>query len=99
MATSTSSHSLVNTESTFPPASTRSAGSSPRATAIQCASMTVKNTCIRASPIWGDDSLFDPLRLPLPDAAGGQRRAQQHEDEPDAHSGRETLVQDEDPGQ
>src|SRR5438309_7796175 len=39
-ATSTSSHSFVNTERTLPPDSTRSAGSSPRATAIQCASMT-----------------------------------------------------------
>src|SRR5438132_587702 len=39
-ATSTSSHSFVNTERTWPPDSTRSAGSSPRATAIQCASMT-----------------------------------------------------------
>jgi hypothetical protein len=33
----------VKTESTLPPASTRSAGSSPRATAIQCESMTVKD--------------------------------------------------------
>src|SRR5487761_420937 len=42
MATSTSSHSLVKTESTRPPTSTSSAGSSPRATAIHFASMTVK---------------------------------------------------------
>src|SRR5229473_7656914 len=48
MATSTSSHSLVNTESTLPPASTRSAGSSPRATAIQCASMRVKDSASAA---------------------------------------------------
>src|SRR5579859_2669866 len=42
MATSTSSHSFVKTDSTRPPASTRSAGASPRATAIHRASMTVK---------------------------------------------------------
>src|SRR5213082_3569479 len=42
MATSTSSHSFVKTDSTRPPASTRSAGASPRATAIQRASITVK---------------------------------------------------------
>src|SRR6202011_1024539 len=46
MATSTSSHSPVKTESTLPPASTRSAGSSPRATAIQCASMRVKDKAL-----------------------------------------------------
>src|SRR6266566_4196781 len=77
MATSTSSHSLVNTDSTFPPASTRSAGSSPRATAIQCASMTVKDSA---------------------SAAGGQRRADEDQDEAEAHAGREALVQDQDSG-
>src|ERR1700674_4151421 len=49
MATSTSSHSLVKTDSTWPPARTRSAGSSPRATAIHRGFMTIKNSSARSS--------------------------------------------------
>src|SRR5882762_909612 len=97
MATSTSSHSLVKTERTFPPASTRSAGSSPLATAIQCASMTVNNTLIPALPIPYADSLFDERRLPPDAATRSQCGTKQDEDEPDAHAGGEFLVQDEDP--
>src|SRR5258706_3110502 len=43
MATSTSSHSLVKTDSTLPPVTTRSAGSSPRATAIHRGFIAVKD--------------------------------------------------------
>src|SRR5258705_1536990 len=43
MATSTSSHSLVKTDSTLPPVTTRSAGSSPRATAIHRGFIPVKD--------------------------------------------------------
>src|SRR2546422_308324 len=95
MATSTSSHSLVNTERTLPPASTRSAGSSPLATAIQCASMTVNNTLIPALPIPGADSFLHQPRLLRDTTTRGQHGAHQDEHEPDAHPGGESLVQDE----
>src|SRR5882672_1078427 len=44
MATSTSSHSLVKTDRTLPPVTTRSAGSSPRATAIHRGFIAVKDS-------------------------------------------------------
>src|SRR2546427_12244017 len=86
MATSTSSHSLVNTERTLPPASTRSAGSSPLATPIQCAAMTVNNTLIPALPIPGADSFLHQHRLLRANTTHGQRGAHQDEREPERHA-------------
>src|SRR5512132_2511412 len=55
IAMSTSSHSRVKTESTRPPRTTRSAGSSPRATASRRA----------RSPILGDDTRPATGRIPF----------------------------------
>src|ERR1700730_2839835 len=101
MATSTWSHSPVKTESTLPPASTRSAGSSPRATAIQCASMRVKDkaTAVPALPIAGADGLLHRGGPALSCAAGRKGRANQHEDESDPHPSGERLVEDQNPRQ
>src|SRR2546426_11147591 len=56
MATSASSHSRVNTESTLPPLSTTSAGRSPLATAIHSASMRREHS---APATTGRETVFD----------------------------------------
>src|SRR2546429_7158145 len=56
MATSASSHSRVNTESTLPPLSTTSAGRSPLATAIHSASMRREHS---APATTGRETAFD----------------------------------------
>src|SRR3954464_526324 len=64
-AMSTSSHSRVNTESTRPPRTTTSAGSSPRATARRRArpSMQEEATTLRAVDVLTPRTLDEALRL------------------------------------
>src|SRR4051795_9464369 len=63
IATSTSSHSRVNTEKTRPPRTTRSAGSSPRATARRRASMLAPNRTVQAMEVLTPRGLDEALRL------------------------------------
>src|SRR3954463_8189657 len=62
---STSSHSRVNTESTRPPRTTTSAGSSPRATARRRARSSIQEeaTTLRAEDVLTPRTLDEALRL------------------------------------